>query len=87
MILSGISTQAHKKDCYAFNDCFSVDVLLLVSCCLLLWFLCILETKEKTQSTVQVGHNSGSYTPNMKGCSQREIDVQSIRNNRLHSDC
>ena len=59
------------------------------TCVLLLLFLflmCFCKTKGKAQSTIQVGHKLGSYTPNMRGYTHKEIDVQSIHNKRSNSD-
>ena len=75
----------------------TMDLLLLLclclytAACLFLLLPCILlylKTQNgKAQTTVQIGHNSGSYTANMKGCSRKEIDVQSIHNKKSKPDC
>ena len=43
--------------------------------------------KGKAQSTVHEGHKSGSYTPNMKGCSHKEIDRRCINNQESNDEC
>ena len=75
----------------------TMDLLLLLclclytAACLFLLLPCILlyfQTQNgKAQTTVQIGHNSGSYTPNMKGRSHKEIDVQSIHSKESKTDC
>ena len=54
---------------------------------LLCLLLCFKKQNEKAASTVQLGHNSGSYTPNMKGCCHAKMDVQYIRNKGSNTDC